>query len=53
MTAAEKEREWIRRYGDDPRVVRWLAANPPPLDWTGTPEQWAYLEMLFAPGWFD
>jgi hypothetical protein len=40
---------WIRRYGRHPRVMRWLRHNPPPPGWRGSPEEYAYTEMPFAP----
>jgi hypothetical protein len=43
---------WIRAYGKHPRVVKWLAAHPPPEGWTESPEAYAYTEMMFAPGWW-
>lgn len=45
-------RRWIIVYGSHPRVVRWLAAHPPPALWEESPEAYAYTEMPFAPGWW-
>jgi hypothetical protein len=42
---------WCKQFGQHPRVVKWLKDNPPPSDWRGTPAEFAYAEMLFAPGW--
>lgn len=41
---------WTEKYGTHARVVEWLKNNPPPADWEGTREEYAYLEMPFAPG---
>lgn len=41
---------WVARYASHPRVIRWLARNPPPPEWRGTLAEWAYTEMAFAPG---
>lgn len=41
----EHRREWIENYGQRPSVQRWIKDNPPPKQFEGTPEEWAYLEM--------
>ena len=38
---------WVEKYGQDPRVLAWLKNNPPPAQWQGTPEEYAYTEMPF------
>lgn len=45
--AREKRRmaEWIRKYGHHPSVQLWIKKNPPPPEWRGTAEHWAYTEM--------
>jgi hypothetical protein len=41
----EERRRWCDRHRDNDRVKQWLAENPPDEGWTGTPIEWAYLEM--------
>ena len=38
-------KEWLRKYGNHPTVVRWLKENPPPLTWQGSPKLWAFTRM--------
>ena len=47
----DKMAAWVRQYGHHPSVKNWLKKNPPPPNWQGTPEEWAYTEMAAAPGW--
>lgn len=37
--------QWIKKHGETKAVKDWLAANPPPADFTGTPQEYAYAEM--------
>ena len=46
---SESMKEWCKRYGNHPGVVRWLKDNPPPAEWQGTAAEWAYTEMPLAP----
>lgn len=41
----ERMDAWCERAKTDPEVRVWLKRNPPPADWSGTPEEWAYTEM--------
>lgn len=47
--AADKEARWIKRFGEHKTVKAWLVANPPPENWEGKPEAWAYQEMTEDP----
>ena len=40
-----KMEDWIRKYRRDPRVVKWIARHPPPVEWEGRAIEYAYLEM--------
>lgn len=41
----DRETKWIEKFGGTKHVKDWIAANPPPADWTKTPQRWAYSEM--------
>ncbi len=36
---------FIRQYGTDDDTWAWIFHHVPPITWTGTQLQWAYLEM--------
>lgn len=38
---------WCRRHQHVSEVALWSVGNPPPSDWTGTPLEYAYLEMVW------
>jgi hypothetical protein len=44
---------WITKYGEHPRVLRWLDKNHPPAGWMESWATYAYTEMPFAPGWWS
>lgn len=39
-----RKNNWIEKYGKAWAFKQWLKENPPPPDWKGTPEEWAYEE---------
>jgi len=41
----QRQREWIERYGKRESVQNWIRDNPPPKQFQGSGEEWAYLEM--------
>lgn len=45
----EHFKDWCSRNAKHPDVLAWLKNNPPPLDWKGTPTEYAYTEMWGAP----
>lgn len=45
MNQAENRRKWVEQYGQHPNVQKWLRENPPPADWEGPREAYAYAEM--------
>jgi len=40
---------WKRKNENDARVLKWIAAHPPPEEWTGTPLEYAFVEMPVTP----
>lgn len=52
MSRAEWDRmtAWCMVYFDHPDVRAWLDANCPSAEWQGTLTEYAYTEMMFAPG---
>ena len=43
--AVDRQAKWIAKYGESKAVKKWLADNPPPADFAGTPQEYAYQEM--------
>ena len=41
--------EWCKAHARSRKVRAWLARNPPPKEWRGSPMEWAYTEMPFGP----
>lgn len=36
---------WCAAHENDPRVLGWLARNPPPPEWPASALEWAWDEM--------
>lgn len=49
MPVEKREAAWIKKHGEKKSVKDWLVANPPPAEFQGTPQQWAFLEMEEEP----
>jgi hypothetical protein len=41
----ELSRLWIKWHRNHPLVLRWIEKHPAPPEWTGTPFEYAWLEM--------
>lgn len=46
---ADRKSAWIKKHGQSKAVKDWLVANPPPAEFEGTPQEWAYTEMADEP----
>jgi hypothetical protein len=46
---ADRKASWIKKHGQSKAVKEWLVKNPPPADFTGTPQEWAFGEMEDEP----
>ncbi len=46
---ADAKARWIKKHGEKKSVKEWLEAHPPPADFEGTPQDYAFAEMEEEP----